>query len=210
MQRILILYYSRSGSTAELARQVARGVAQVAGAEPVLRTVPALPAYEKLLTSTTASEPITAADDSAAILEPEELRDCDALIIGSPTRFGNMAAPLKHALDQTGSLWMSGSLSGKPAACFTSTGSQHGGHETTLLTMALPLLHHGMIYIGLPYSHAALHHSSDGGSPYGAGHINRSDSKTSTLADTEIALAQALGRRVARVAQCVNNENIDD
>ena len=149
MADILVLYYSRHGATAELARQVARGVESAPGARARVRTVPPVAA------TTTASEPAVPADGPPYATD-EDLRDCDGLLLGSPTRFGNMAAPLKHFLDQTSSLWLDGTLVDRPAAAFTSTQTQHGGQESTLLSMLLPLLHHGMVYVGLPFTEAAL------------------------------------------------------
>jgi NAD(P)H dehydrogenase (quinone) len=190
MARILVLFYSRNGATLELARQVCRGIESVGGASAILRTVPAL---------TTAAEgpaqPVPASGPAYAT--PEDLAGCDGLVLGSPTRFGNMAAPLKHFLDGTGALWANGALAGKAAAVFTSTQSLHGGQETTLISMMLPLLHHGMILVGLPYTEGALHQTRSGGTPYGATHVN---SLASTLSTDETTLAQALGSRVARVA----------
>ena len=160
MTRILVLYYSRQGSTAAMARQISRGIEELDGAEAVLRTVPAVSA------NTDATEP-EIPEEGPPYASLDDLAECDGLIIGSPTRFGNMAAPLKYFLDQSGSLWMNGKLSGKPAAVFTSTGSLHGGQETTLMTMMVPLLHHGMIIVGLPYKNSELMDTQSGGSPYG-------------------------------------------
>lgn len=164
MTRVLVIYYSRNGSTAALAQQVARGVGSVAGAEAVLRTVPPVsPATRAAL------PPVP--DHGAPYASLDDLRDCDALALGSPTRFGNMAAPLKHFLDGTSELWLDGSLSGKPAGAFTSTSTMHGGQESTLLTMMLPLLHHGALLVGLPYTLQALTDTRSGGSPYGPSHV---------------------------------------
>src|SRR5919109_971907 len=164
MAEILVLYYSRSGATAELARQVCRGVESVAGASARLRTVPPVSAE-----SEGPAKPVPASGAPYATLD--DLRETQGLLLGSPTRFGNMAAPLKHFLDGTGSLWLSGVLAGKPAGVFTSTQTLHGGQETTLLSMMLPLLHHGMYIVGLPYTEAALTTTRSGGSPYGASHV---------------------------------------
>ena len=191
MAQLLVLFYSRNGATLELARQVCRGVESVPGATAVLRTVPAV--------VTTAEGPAQPVPPSGpAYATPEDLASADGLVLGSPTRFGNMAAPLKHFLDGTGALWASGALAGKPAAVFTSTQTLHGGQETTLLSMMLPLLHHGMILVGLPYTEAALHQTRSGGAPYGATHV--SGLATGGLSAEEKELAQALGARVARIA----------
>jgi NAD(P)H dehydrogenase (quinone) len=190
--RILILYYSRSGNTRNMAKAVSRGVEQVAGAEAVLRTVaPVSP-------DTVASEPaIPTAGDIYA--ELDDLASCDGLILGSPTRFGNMAAPLKYFLETTSPLWMKGALIDKPAAAFTSTSSLHGGQESTLLAMMLPLMHQGMIYTGIPYSEAGLSKTQSGGTPYGASHWAGADNSRA-LDEHESALCMALGTRVARLA----------
>lgn len=191
MTEILIVYYSRDGSTANLARQIARGVEEVRGAHAVLRTVPPV--------STVAEQTAPAVPGNGApYVQLEDLANCDGLILGSPTRFGNMAAPLKYFLDGTVTHWMGGTLAGKPAGVFTSTGSLHGGQETTLLSMMLPLLHHGMIIVGLPYTEPALTTTRTGGTPYGASHIAVNDDNT--LSDTEKTLARALGKRVAGIA----------
>jgi NAD(P)H dehydrogenase (quinone) len=189
MAEVLVLFYSRNGATAELARQVCRGVESVAGASARLRTVPAVAAE-----SDGPTQPVPASGPPYATLE--DLRETDALLLGSPTRFGNMAAPLKHFLDGTGSLWLSGALAGKPAGVFTSTQTMHGGQETTLLSMMLPLLHHGMYLVGLPYTERALSDTRGGGTPYGASHVGG----TGQLSEHEKTLAQALGRRVAGLA----------
>lgn len=189
MTHVLVLYYSRFGSTAALARQVARGVGAVDGAEALLRTVPPVsPATE------TALPPVP--DEGAPYATLEDLRTCDALALGSPTRFGNMAAPLKYFLDGTSELWLEGTLSGKPAGVFTSTSTQHGGQETTLVSMMLPLLHHGALLLGLPYTLQALTDTRDGGSPYGASHVASAAAGTE-LSEHEKSLARALGRRLA-------------
>jgi NAD(P)H dehydrogenase (quinone) len=190
---ILILYYSRHGATAELARLIARGVEEIDGVQARLRTVPAL------RTSADASPAQTVPDDGPPYASLEDLKDCAGLILGSPTRFGNMAAPLKHFLDGTSSEWLSGTLAGKPAACFTSTASMHGGQETTLISMMLPLLHHGMLVMGLPYTEPELSSTRSGGSPYGASHLAGTRGEEPISAD-EKKLCRALGRRVAMVA----------
>ena len=191
MARILVLFYSRTGATLALARQVCRGIESVAGATAVLRTVPAV-----VTAAEGPAQPVPASGPAYAT--PEDLAGADGLILGSPTRFGNMAAPLKHFLDGTGALWASGGLSGRPAAVFTSTQSLHGGQETTLLSMMLPLLHHGMILVGLPYTEDALHQTRSGGTPYGATHV--SGHASGALSEHEMQLAQALGKRVAQIA----------
>ncbi|HEY1726609.1 MAG TPA: NAD(P)H:quinone oxidoreductase [Steroidobacteraceae bacterium] len=190
MVEVLVVYYSRDGSTAELARQVCRGVESVPGAVATLRTVPAVSA---------SSEPggRTVPEQGPPYATLEDLRRADALLLGSPTRFGNMAAPLKYFIDSTSSLWLEGALAGKPAAVFTATRTMHGGQETTLLSMMLPLLHHGMLLVGLPYTESALSSTRSGGTPYGASHVA---AVQPDLTEEERALAQALGRRVARLA----------
>jgi NAD(P)H dehydrogenase (quinone) len=196
MARILVLFYSRNGATLELARQVCRGIDSAPGATAVLRTVaPVVTAVDGPAQPVPASGP--------AYATAEDLAGADGLALGSPTRFGNMAAPLKHFLDGTGALWASGALAGKPAAVFTSTQSMHGGQETTLLSMMLPLLHHGMILVGLPYTEGALHQTRSGGAPYGATHV--SGIASGGLSSEEKDLAQALGRRLAQIALRLKN-----
>ena len=192
MAEILVLYYSRGGATAELARQACRGIESVPGAAAKLRTVPPVSAE-----SERPAKPVPESGPPYATLE--DLRAADGLLLGSPTRFGNMAAPLKYFLDGTGSLWLSGALAGKPAGVFTSTQTQHGGQETTLLTMMLPLLHHGMYLVGLPYTEAALQRTASGGTPYGASHVAGLQDAPQLGAE-ERELAQALGKRVAALA----------
>jgi len=190
--RILSLYYSRGGNTRAMARAIARGVEQHPGAEAILRTVPAVSP------DTSASQPeIPPSGDIYA--ELDDLANCDGLILGSPTRFGNMAAPLKYFIDGTSKLWLQGALVDKPAAAFTSTSSLHGGQEATLLSMMLPLLHHGMVYVGIPYSEPGLTKTNAGGTPYGASHW-AGTTNTNPLAEQETALCLALGQRVARLA----------
>ncbi len=192
MAEILVLYYSRNGSVRALADAVAEGVERVAGMRARVRTVPAVSAVcEAVAPDIPASGP--------PYCELGDLEACAGLALGSPTRFGNMAAPLKYFLDGTAALWLKGALAGKPAAVFTSTGTMHGGQETTLVSMMLPLLHHGMLVMGLPYSEQALNTTTSGGTPYGASHV------AGTAADrpldaTERALAVALGRRLAETA----------
>jgi NAD(P)H dehydrogenase (quinone) len=189
---ILVLFYSRKGATAELARQVCRGVESVAGARARLRTVAAVASVvESPQPAVPAEGPPYATHD--------DLRECDGLVMGSPTRFGNMAAPLKFFLDGTSALWVSGALAGKPAGVFTSTQTLHGGQETTLVSMMLPLLHHGMYIVGLPYTDAALSTTRAGGSPYGASHFAGDDTQP-RLTEDERTLAVHLGRRVAELA----------
>jgi NAD(P)H dehydrogenase (quinone) len=192
MAEILVLYYSRTGSTAELARQVCRGIESVTGATAKLRTVAPVTAE-----SEGPAKPVPANGPPYATLD--DLREADGLVIGSPTRFGNMAAPLKHFLDGTSGLWVSGALVGKPAGTFTSTKTMHGGQEATLLSMMIPLLHHGMYLVGLPYTERALNQTVSGGTPYGASHVAGAENKT-MLSEDEKNLAQVLGRRVAELA----------
>jgi len=189
---ILVLYYSRNGATEGLAREVCHGADSVTGATTRLRTVPAVSAVCEAT-----EDPVPASGPPYATVE--DFVECAGLLMGSPTRFGNMAAALKHFLDGTGSEWLGGTMAGKPAGVFTSTSSLHGGQESTLLTMAVPLLHHGMLIVGLPYTEAALSRTTTGGSPYGASHVtwNRDADR---LSDDEIHLARALGARVARIA----------
>src|SRR5262245_62816650 len=189
MPDILVVYYSRHGATAELARQVARGVDGVAGCRARLRTVPPL--------AQAAAAP--APQEGAAYATHDDLRECAGVVIGSPVRFGNMAAPLMAFFDGTSSLWLTGVLAGKPAGAFTSGSTPHGGQETTPLGMLLPLLHHGMLIVGLPFTEPALTETSGGGTPYGASRLVREGERRS-LGDGERALAQALGARVATVA----------
>jgi len=188
---ILVLYYSRKGATAELARHVCRGV-EAAGAHARLRTVPAVSPV------TEAAAPAVP-DEGAPYATHADLEACAGLLLGSPTRFGNMAAPLKHFLDGTGSQWLSGVLAGKPAGVFTSTQSMHGGQETTLVSMMLPLIHHGMYLVGLPYTEPALFNTRSGGTPYGASHVAGKQTEV-VLSDDEKTLAHALGKRVAQLA----------
>jgi len=190
MSEVLVLYYSRDGATAELARQVCRGIEAVPGASARLRTVPPVSAESEV-----APRPIPPSGPPYATLD--DLRETAGLVLGSPTRFGNMAAPLKHFLDGTSSLWLSGALAGRPAGVFTSTQTLHGGQETTLVSMMLPLLHHGMYLVGLPYTERALNETTSGGTPYGASHVGRLGAQ---LTEEEKSLAQALGRRVAQLA----------
>jgi NAD(P)H dehydrogenase (quinone) len=190
--KILILHYSRHGATRKLAELIAQGVAHVPNCEAVLRTVPAVS------TVTEATEPVVP-DSGAPYVELTDLEECAALALGSPTRFGNMAAPVKYFLDGSSAQWISGALAGKPACVFTSTGSLHGGQESTLLSMMLPLLHHGMLIVGLPYTEAALMSTASGGSPYGATHWSGIKGEQALSEDTR-SLAIALGKRLATTA----------
>jgi len=192
MHEILVLYYSRQGSTAALARHVCRGVDSVSGMKARLRTVaPVATTIERI-------EP-SVPDDGPPYATHQDLIACSGLILGSPTRFGNMAAPLKYFLDGTSPLWLSGALKDKPAAVFTSTQTLHGGQETTLLSMMLPLLHHGMYLVGIPYTEPGLTETEAGGTPYGASHV-AARSGAGALSEIEAALARALGVRVAALA----------
>jgi NAD(P)H dehydrogenase (quinone) len=189
MNEILVLYYSRQGSTAALARQVCRGVETVAGMQARLRTVAPVAATTERLDR-------SVPDEGPPYATHDDLVQCCGLVLGSPTRFGNMAAPLKFFLDGTSALWLSGALVGKPAGVFTSTQTLHGGQESTLLSMMIPLLHHGMYLVGLPYSERGLTDTRSGGTPYGASHVAVL-SGHGELSDTERELARALGARVA-------------
>lgn len=192
MADILVLYYSRNGSVAEMARMVARGIEQNPGMHARLRTVPRV---------STVCETVADAipESGAPYASLDDLRECAGLALGSPTRFGNMAASLKYFLDGTSSLWLSGALAGKPAAVFTSSSSLHGGQETTLLSMMLPLLHHGMLLLGLPYSETDVMTTSTGGTPYGASHVAGPDN-TLPVSEEEKRLCRALGKRLAETA----------
>lgn len=192
MNEILVLYYSRNGKTAALANLIARGIEEIPGAQARLRTVPAV---STVCEATEASIP----NSGHPYATLDDLRECAGLALGSPTRFGNMAAPLKYFLDGTSSLWVSGGLIGKPAAVFTSTSTLHGGQETTLLSMMLPLLHHGMLILGLPYSEADLHNTETGGTPYGASHVSGDDGRRA-ISESEKRLSRALGKRLAETA----------
>ena len=192
MTEVLVLYYSRGGSVARLARQIARGIGEVEGVSARLRTVPPV---APVTVEAAPPEP----EDGAPYVEKSDLAECAGLLLGSPTRFGNMAAPMKHFIDGLGSEWASGTLVGKPAAVFTSTATQHGGQESTLLSMMLPLLHHGCVIAGIPFTEPLLSSTRSGGTPYGASHVaGGADDPTPT--DDEAALARALGRRVAQLA----------
>jgi len=192
MPEILIVYYSRNGSVAQLARHVARGVEEVPDMGARLRSVPPVAPV-----TATAQPPVP--DEGAPYATLQDLRDCVGLILGSPTRFGNMAAPLKHYLDSTGAEWASGALVGKPAAAFTATSTLHGGQETTLVSMMLPLLHHGALIVGIPYTESALNTTTTGGTPYGASHVSGLQHEC-PISEDERMLARRLGRRVAELA----------
>lgn len=191
MKEILVLYYSRHGSVKAMAQLVARGIEQANGVKARLRTVPPV--------STVCEATEKAIPDSGApYVELQDLEECIGIALGSPTRFGNMAAPMKYFLDSTSGLWMSGALVGKPAAVFTSTASMHGGQETTLTSMMLPLLHHGMIIVGLPYTEPALNTTITGGTPYGASHVTGNNDNP--ISEDEKKLCLAMGKRLAETA----------
>jgi NAD(P)H dehydrogenase (quinone) len=192
MADVLVLYYSQGGAVKEMAQVIARGIESVNGAKARIRTVPKVSANCE---ATESEVPAT----GAPYVELKDLEECIGLAVGSPTRFGNMAAPMKYFLDGTTSLWLKGALIGKPAAVFTSSGSMHGGNETTLLTMMLPLLHHGMLMVGLPYSEPALSSTKTGGTPYGASHIGGA-MDDQPLSEDEKKLCLALGKRLAETA----------
>lgn len=193
---ILVLYYSRTGSTAQLAQYIARGVGHIAGVEARLRTVPPV--------STTCEITDKAVPDSGAPYATlDDLRYCRGLALGSPTRFGNMAAPLKYFLDSTSSLWLAGDLVDKPACVFSSSASMHGGQESTLISMMLPLIHHGMMILGLPYTEPALNNTVSGGTPYGVTHVS-GVTNDHPISQDEITLAKHLGERLARIALGLN------
>ena len=193
MLDLLVLYYSRYGATRKLAEAIAEGIDGVEGASARLRTVPAISTVAE------ATEPDIPASGPPYV-ELRDLEECAGLALGSPTRFGNMAAPLKYFLDGTSGLWVSGALAGKPACVFTSTSSMHGGQETTLMSMMMPLLHHGMLIVGLPYTEADLMTTRSGGTPYGASHVSATGSETTPLTAGEHRLGVALGQRLARIA----------
>jgi NAD(P)H dehydrogenase (quinone) len=197
---ILVLYYSRHGATRKLAELIAQGIESVAGVDARLRTVPAVSTVSEAVESDIPA-------DGAPYVEKQDLLDCAGLALGSPTRFGNMAASMKYFWDGTASEWLSGTLAGKPAAVFTSTGSLHGGQESTLLSMMIPLLHHGMLIMGLPYTHPELMTTSSGGSPYGATHWSGIDGNK-PITEDEKRLAIALGRRLADTARKLQDNNL--
>ncbi len=192
MTEVLVLYYSRGGSVARLARQIARGIGEVDGVSARLRTVPPV---APVTVEAAPPEP----EDGAPYVEKSDLSECAGLILGSPTRFGNMAAPMKHFIDTLGAEWATGVLVGKPAAVFTSTASMHGGQESTLLSMLVPLLHHGCVIAGIPFTEPLLSSTRSGGTPYGASHVAGAKDDPQ-LSDDEAVLARALGRRIAALA----------
>jgi len=195
MKEILILYFSKYGATELLAREIANGVDSVEGVSSKIRTVPSIPISNKKIDDIP--------DQGPPYIEKQDLFDCDGLILGSPCRFGNMAAELKYFLDNTTNEWINNALSEKPAGVFTSSGSMHGGQESTLLTMAIPLLHHGMLLTGIPFSEKELSTTREGGTPYGPSHV--SDEKTrKILSPDEVSLARALGKRISRIAKQLN------
>ena len=198
MPEILILYYSRHGATEKMANLIARGAEEIAGITTKVRTVPNV---------STVCEAVEndIPEQGAPYVTLDDLKNCAALAMGSPTRFGNMAAPLKYFLDSTSSLWLSGALAGKPAAVFTSTSSMHGGQETTLTSMILPLLHHGMLITGIPYTESELHTTTSGGTPYGASHFAGQDNKNA-FSNEEKNLCRALGKRLGEVCLKLTNK----
>ena len=200
MAEILVLYYSRYGATANMARQIARGIEQIPGMQARVRTVP------PISTTCEAVEPAVP-NSGPPYATLTDLEECSGLALGSPTRFGNMAAPLKYFIDSTSSLWLSAKLAGKPASVFTSTSSLHGGQETTLLSMMLPLLHHGFILVGIPYNEIDLLHTTSGGTPYGSSHLAGTNSDRE-LTETEIRLCQAQGKRLANIAKILHAQQV--
>ncbi len=196
MHQILVLYYSRSGSVAEMARHIAHGIESVSGCEACIRTVPPV-------STTTQSTAPDIPDSGPPYATHDDLIDCHGLALGSPTRFGNMAAPMKYFLDSTSAIWASGGLIGKPATVFSSTASLHGGQETTLLSMLLPLLHHGMLILGLPYTESGLFANTGGGTPYGATHV-AGDKEQYPVSDNEKKLCFAAGKRLAEITRKLN------
>ena len=192
MIEILVLYYSREGSVAAMARLICQGIESVSGCSARLRTVP-------LVSPNTESTEAAIPDSGPPYVELKDLEECQGLALGSPTRFGQMAAPLAFFIQRTGADWLSGTLEGKPAAVFTSSSTQHGGQESTLLSMMLPLLHHGMLICGIPFTESTLNETTTGGTPYGASHVSGNQNQHPISAD-ENALCQSLGRRLARTA----------
>ncbi|MDX5446625.1 MAG: NAD(P)H:quinone oxidoreductase [Zoogloeaceae bacterium] len=199
MKEILVLYYSHRGSVRALAEELARGVHSVPGATARVRTVPRVSAVCEAVEDDVPS-------DGPPYVEIRDLEECDGLLLGSPTRFGNMAAPMKYFIDGLAGAWVNGSLAGKPAAVFTSSGSLHGGQEATLLSMMLPLLHHGALLVGIPFLEPDLNTTGSGGTPYGASHVAGADGNP-RLTDEEKRLAVALGRRVAELAVRLSRES---
>lgn len=199
---ILVLYYSRHGATASMAQRIARGINEVDGIEARLRTVPAISTVCEAVVD-------TIPEDGALYCSEDDLRHCAGLALGSPTRFGNMAAPLKYFIDSTSGLWLSGALINKPASVFSSTSSMHGGQETTLLSMMLPLLHHGMLISGVPYSETALFSTEKGGTPYGATHVAGSDNNE-PLSEDELTICHSQGKRMANLALALASKSIGE
>jgi len=197
MTEVLVLYYSQSGHVLSMAEQIARGIENIEGCTARLRTV-------SEISSVCEATEDTIPEQGHLYASHDDLKQCDGLVLGSPTRFGNMAAPLKYFIDKTSDVWLSGSLIGKPAAAFTSTGSLHGGQESTLLSMMLPLMHHGMMIMGLPYSESTLMTTTDGGTPYGASHLAGSNNDR-PLSDNEAQLCRALGQRIALTAKTLKS-----
>jgi NAD(P)H dehydrogenase (quinone) len=195
---ILVLFYSRHGATQQLASYIARGIDEIDGCEAIIRTVPEVSPTNE---ASTAIIP----EHGAPYVTMDELKQCSGLALGSPTRFGNMASPMKYFIDSTSSLWLSGGLIGKPATCFTSTSSLHGGQESTLLSMMLPLLHHGMVICGIPYSETELLHTRSGGTPYGVSHYAGAENQLE-ISDSEKKLAQAQGRNLALITVKLNRQ----
>ncbi len=196
MLNILVLYYSRTGHVLNMAQYIARGIESVDGCTAMIRTVPTISKVNEKIADTVPMQGHLYATN-------DDLKHCAALVLGSPTRFGNMAAPLKYFIDNTSDVWLSGALIGKPAGVFTTTGSMHGGQESTLLSMMLPLLHHGMLLMGLPYSESYMMTTTDGGTPYGASHLAGSNNDR-MLSDGEAQLCRALGQRIAKAAKALN------
>jgi len=197
MIEILVLYYSQSGHVSNMAKHIARGVETVEGCSAKLRTVPEISTVCEAIEDTIPQQ-------GHLYVSHDDLKHCDGLALGSPTRFGNMAAPLKYFIDKSSDIWLSGSLIGKPAGVFTSTGSLHGGQESTLLSMMLPLMHHGMMILGLPYSESTLMTTTDGGTPYGASHL-AGHNNDRTLSEQEAQLCHALGKRIANTAKALGS-----
>ena len=195
MKEILILYFSKYGATELLAREIANGVDSVEGVSSKIRTVPSIPISDE--------KNDTIPDQGPPYIEKQDLFDCDGLILGSPCRFGNMAAELKYFLDNTTNEWLNNALAEKPAGVFTSSGSMHGGQESTLLTMAIPLLHHGMLLTGIPFSEKGLSTTREGGTPYGPSHVSDETAQKS-LSPDEASLARALGKRISKIAKQLN------
>lgn len=198
MSEVLVLYYSRHGATAEMAQQIGRGIEEISGVEARIRTVPDV---------STVCEAVEddIPESGAPYVSADDMRECIGLAVGSPTRFGNMAAPMKYFIDSTSNLWLAGEMIDKPATVFTSSSSLHGGQESTLLSMMLPLMHHGMLVMGLPYSESDLLTTTTGGTPYGASHLAGSDSQL-PLSDEEKRLCRAQGKRLAECAVAMNRK----